>query len=504
MYRKFTRIWAFALFIFVSILLPLYIPANGYYTMGNDKFTFFLYGMGILVCAGIFLFIPNLPRFFRFLPLLRLKYVPFSSTDIFVLLYALSNVLSFLFSPYKSTALWGNDEWNMGLISQLLFVFIYFAISRNITRIRTCIFCIFISGIPMAVLTILNRFGFYPLSIPGKHPLYVSTIGNINWFCGFFIMITSLELYLYFYIQNFHMKCYLGAMLFLSMGAIICQGSTSGYAALFMLLLILLKEALKNIRNIQRFLEILLLLFGFCTLTYLTGYFIPGYYAESDPVTNLVAFSPLPFVCLFLTAALYILLSQCRRNISLSFLYRYIMGIFIALVLIYLLLCLVNTFWPFVTPVLNGKSLFTFSPYWFSTRGGTYAVGVEAFFSLSPLHKCTGIGPDCFLSYVYSHTANIPTASYFKIQPLANAHNELLTVLINTGILGCVFYAGIFISILKRGFSKKNPFINMLLFGILGYIINNMFSFQQVISTSFVFMLLGLCEALCNNYEPLT
>lgn len=489
MYKKLSKLWAGLLFAFIALLLPLYIPKNGYLYIGTEKFYFFFCGMCFLSFLGI-------PIFFYALSKRKLQIFHFSRTDVFVLCFALACCVSSLFSINKNVALIGNEEWNMGLVSQLLFVVIYFGISRYLTHIRHCIYAVCIIGIPMALLTIVNRFGFYPLPIRGQHPLYVSTIGNINWFCGFFIIITAMEMVLYFEAKTAKTKWLFGSVLFLSFLAMICQGSISGYVTILVLMLILLKSALKEKAALLTYLEICLLLFGGCSLMYMTGYFIPNTFVEYDPITYLVAFSPLPLICLFVTFLVHMLICFTTKDLHLTALYKYIVTFTGVAFILYLLLCLINTLFPDITPFLNGISAFTFDRFWWSTRGGTYTIGVQAYVSLPWWRWLIGIGPDCFLTYVYDNLDKVTMAKCFKLQPLANAHNEFLTMLVNTGLFGVVSYVGIFVSSIKKTLKSENLFIKVILFGILGYIINNFFSFQQVISTSFVFVLLGILENL--------
>lgn len=492
MYKKLSTLWAMALFLFVALLLPLYIPKSGYSYIGTEKYNFFFYGIIPFLITSVFFLIYAAYQNIRY----KKAVTKLSKTDWFVLSFALCSTLSYFCSAYKDIALFGNEEWNMGLVSQLFFVFIYFAISRYIDYIKGCIYAVCIIGFPMALLTIVNRFGYYPLPIKGQHPLYVSTIGNINWFCGYFIMTVAMELIFYFMSKSLRVKLLSGIALFFSLMALICQGSMSGYITLFVLLLLLLKPALKHKQAFLTYLEIYVLLFSGCTLTYITGYFIPGSYVEYDPIINLVAFSPLPCICLFFIAIFYIFIYFGIKTLNLSFLYKYIVGSVIALFIVYLALCLINTCFPAITPFLNGNSFFTFDRFWWSTRGGTYAIGVQAFYSLPWYQKPVGIGPDCFLTYVYDNLEKVTVAKAFRTQPLANAHNEFLTMFVNTGLLGGISYVGIFVCSIKNTYRNTNPFIKMLLFGILGYMINNFFSFQQVISTSFAFTLLGLLENL--------
>ena len=154
------------------------------------------------------------------------------------------------------------------------------------------------------------------------------------------------------------------------------------------------------------------------------------------------------------------------KDFNLSFLYKYIIGIVITLFLGYLVVCLINTLMPDVTPFLNGISAFTFDRFWWSTRGGTYAIGVQAYVSLPWWRKLLGIGPDCFLTYVYDNLDKVTVAKSFRLQPLANAHNEFLTMLVNTGLFGLISYAGIFIMTIKNAIKSTRPFMKVILFGV--------------------------------------
>ena len=79
MYQKLAKTWAGLLFGFIALLLPLYIPKNGYYDIGEEKFKFFLCGMSILTLVGMLLFL---------FAVFQKKKVPFhfNSMDIFAIL----------------------------------------------------------------------------------------------------------------------------------------------------------------------------------------------------------------------------------------------------------------------------------------------------------------------------------------------------------------------------------------------------------------------------------
>ena len=76
-----------------------------------------------------------------------------------------------------------------------------------------------------------------------------------------------------------------------------------------------------------------------------------------------------------------------------------------------------------------------------------YSAGIQILKEFPLIRKLFGAGPDCFACCAYA----MPELSdmlyrYFGSARLTNAHNELLTCLVNTGIFGFIFYLGIFVS----------------------------------------------------------
>ena len=87
---------------------------------------------------------------------------------------------------------------------------------------------------------------------------------------------------------------------------------------------------------------------------------------------------------------------------------------------------------------------------------------------------------------------------------LTNAHNEWLTVLVDTGMLGLISYAGIFVSAIvsflkKEKGGKQELMVLAAGFCMLAYTVNNMFSFQQTMNVTTMFMILGMAEGIAKN-----
>jgi O-antigen ligase len=132
------------------------------------------------------------------------------------------------------------------------------------------------------------------------------------------------------------------------------------------------------------------------------------------------------------------------------------------------------------------------------------------------LHKAVGVGPDCFADYVYA----VPQLAerllvQFENQKLTCAHNEWLTILVNTGAFGLLCYVGLLASAAVRCLKKAGEQTvidgqtgdntQLLLYacaiGLLAYTAHNMVSFQQILNTPYFFIVLGMGEGLVRRTE---
>lgn len=91
----------------------------------------------------------------------------------------------------------------------------------------------------------------------------------------------------------------------------------------------------------------------------------------------------------------------------------------------------------------------------------------------------------------------------FGTARLTNAHNEWLTILVNTGVLGLIGFGGMMVSgmrdFMKKG--RENPIVCACGFCLLAYTVNNIFSFQQSMSVGTIFVIFGIGEAFLRKGE---
>lgn len=215
------------------------------------------------------------------------------------------------------------------------------------------------------------------------------------------------------------------------------------------------------------------------------------------------------FAGLLLCLVLYLALWAAERRLQLDV--RKFKAIRQAMVLtaviavgVYLFLLALNSNIKDGIRFMGEVSALRFDQQWGSARGATWSAGVQVYWNIPGLKKLIGVGPDCFASFLYT----IPDLAkamnkQFDGARLTNAHNEWLNALVNTGIFGLLSYGGIFTSAVVRFVSYgekaargKGKYLCIFGFSAFAYTVHNVVSFQQILSTPFVFLMLGMGECL--------
>ena len=181
---------------------------------------------------------------------------------------------------------------------------------------------------------------------------------------------------------------------------------------------------------------------------------------------------------------------------------RILLAAFVIGILLWLVFAGYNT--NVAIPYLMENSLFLLDEKWGNGRGIIFKISFELFDRMSPLQKLFGVGADGFSAFAYS----IPEMqaylqSYFGESILTNAHCEIITNLINLGILGTVLYLGVFVSFVARCMKKgeKNPYLYMPAVCVICYFANNLISFAQILNIPFLFLILGIGEYYLRRVE---
>lgn len=458
--------------IFLMAVFPLYTKGT-YYMLGDTKY--FLFRNISLLCIGIWLILDGVLLF-------RGKC---SMVDICMLCYGACVVVSAVCSSFRDTAWTGYRDWYMGAVSQLLFVGIYFLVSREYNGNSLPVYLGETALLFVTLIGFWQRFGGNPLGLltgyttrDWTYSHMLSTLGNINWLCGFYSVMLAFPMAGYLYSNKQRKKTLLYIVSILGLTLLCIQGSDSGPVLAIAGIGICL---LSSVNKPERFRRALLLAVGILVLFPLTGQLITrlGTQAATPIDGDIYAkmlwkgWWILALLCGMITAILY----RVNGKLQLLIIKGLMAG---AALLVCTAVCFILLQW----------SNIPFNS-WGSNRGELWQMALDSFVQGDWKQKLIGAGPDCYAEYLMSVGVS-PTTSiegYWSGAVYANAHNEWLTNLVNLGLLGTAAYLGIFVSSCKR---YRGMLLGLLALGMYG--LHSLVSFQQVLNTPFLFLVLGICE----------
>lgn len=138
-------------------------------------------------------------------------------------------------------------------------------------------------------------------------------------------------------------------------------------------------------------------------------------------------------------------------------------------------------------------SIFIFNEEWGNGRGGIWKECLEIWREQDIARKVFGVGPDCLKAFLYAEQGGRPLLTQIYADAvLTNCHNEWMTLLMDTGLLGLIAYAGFLVSAAVRFLRKGGTAGAAGALAIITYTVHNMVSFQQITSTPLLFLAIGL------------
>lgn len=505
--------------LLILTVLPFY-NTEGYAHIGTDKATFFdkvsafagkamLLPLAAYIVTGLILLVKNRGKrkiTDRIKGKLRL-------TDGFALLYGVALLLAYLSSDYKEEALWGTQGWYMGLIPQLTLVMIYFLVSRLWEPKKWIFYTVLPASAAVFFMGVVNKFNFYPFGIESAGEAYISTIGNINWYCGYSVATVFIGTTLLWWekeLKNWQ-RVLLMAYTLLGLASLVFQGSDSGLVALAVMVLVMFWISVKDADRMLMFWQEMVLLFAGCLVIYLLQ-LVPSvnavYLANT---TRIMTYGAFPVAMTVVSVAMLLLVLRMRKTGKYSvklFRTMAICGVAgsIAAVIAVPVMAAVNTLHPGSLGSLSDNPLFTFNARWGSSRLSTWKFGLRCFAEQNLWHKLVGAGPDCMWAFIAGGASQEllqEVEALFGNARLTNAHNEWITVLVNTGILGCAGYAGMVVCGIRDFMRAKGQSALLLACGMtmLAYTVNNIFSFQQSMNVSTMFVIFGMGEAFLREMQ---
>lgn len=524
------------------VALPLYM-GEGYSRLGDIKYMLFrnisVLCLGGWLAAGMPRRIGAMIEWGRGLgsgakgPGTAGRAFPLNGLDCAVAAYAVGVVISAACSDYGKLAWTGYDEWYMGAYSQLLFVGIYFFVSRQYDGALWPLYLGEAALFLATLLGLLQRLGLDPLGLmtgwtgeDWEYSHMLSTLGNINWLCGYYSAALAFLTVHFLREKRRWLQILLYTVSVLSFVLLGVQGSQGGWLILAVCTGagILLGHGRREILQ-----KIFLLLSGFFLCMPLMECLVKfqGERASIPADGNIFAHASW-YVWLIaggISLLLFFLSGRLGRkteerkglgertaaaesgtmdrppviekgNAGRGPLGGRVKGIVISGGIIAALLI---AFLVFCRSVDDGFG---------SGRGFLWRISLEWFSDAGVKEKLIGAGPDCYGAAVFQSLgmgSDVWKGERWEYSIFTNAHNEFLNQLCNTGILGTVSYGAIFLVGLgmccrrclgeRAGAKGRNGewrgWLGLLALAMYGA--HSLVSFQQALNTPILFLALGIC-----------
>lgn len=395
--------------------------------------------------------------------------------DISIASFVLIALISTLFSKYKTDAFWGHYGWAVGSLYIFTLGVMYYFVSRNM-QWKSWMYGV-ITGSATAVFLwaitdecYMDIFGMHMGIEKETAYNYLASIGNNNWFSGYWAMILP---FFFFGLRKGPVwrNVLVGAGLFIAIFAGVNCRADSLFLGLGVILGISLLRAIGE-REKSVFTGLAWMITG-VAMGASKGIRSYIHMIEIDEISLKVMNSRI-WMILFVVGVILMLLPNMKgkKYIRLGLL---IAGIAVVLAGVY-------------------AQAQQFGPTWGTLRGDTWMVSVRAFGKGTFLEKIFGIGPDCFGHVYYELTGS----DWFR-----NAHNEYLQYLITMGIAGVISYVMIYVAALREGVrsevgvtEEELPLKFICFSGIMAYgaqaVVNN----PQALNGAIFFTLLAILRGV--------
>lgn len=529
--------------VFVFIILaifPLYTH-DKYFDILGARYTFFKY-WGIILCSilillGILYIVLDLQnhassptalkRFFdSFKPQNIKKHIVI--TDIFFIIMIISMIISTCFTKYKEEAFFGTAGRYQGLECWIIYFITYLAITRTFKFKLLYIDFAILAGVFASVWGILdffwlNPFGFFDNVTANQQGMFASSIGNLNTYTNYTIMIFALASAMFVLEKN-----KIKTIFYLCSSLVACVGTIFGFAdnavlGFFAFYAFIPFFIFTDRRKILRYFILIDVLLVSIFLLYLSlklphntyqGSFFQDLVAKQG-----VAYAFIPFIVL--TIILYFVFNKLTPNygdkvssnlkpldsvVPKKLLYVYV-GILVAgFVLVTYIILDMNVFKKHVDLWVQIPSAhqLVFDDYWGTHRGHNWRIAFTNFTqNFSTFQRLFGYGPDTYL-IVSERTFYEEMVQRFG-EVYDSAHNEYINYLICEGIVGLISYLGIFISGLAIAVKniKNNEFLIATIIAVIAYMVQATVNIAIPITTPvfFALMYIGVAEHFDKIYQ---
>ena len=501
------KAWAVSVYVFLMLVVFVLFAPGKYFYIGNFKIAFFEIITGAFLFASLVLLIVSIIKTTGQKQKIKIKLTLF---EIILLIYGTWNLISFAFSSYKKDAFFGYYGWHTGLYMQLSLIAVFFVVGRWKGKVDWLIRASSIILVVESFMVVLQRLGFDPFGfyigmgfMDWNRRNLLGTIGNTNWLIGYEIIIIPILVWLYLETKEVWKRILWEIGNFMVISAVFLQDSSSGIVALGVILLVLIWIYAKDAKKLSRILEIVCMIFLFWSiLSIFRIQLIEPEEKDTSRYYTLLWIIPVILLGIIITA-LYLYMKKRGSLLPKAFAYAIRIGI-VSCILLGIALIISIQFSDKLWRAFGSVDAIRITDMSGSFRVLLWKQCLKHYLFESGIKEfLLGVGPDSFGYWYETKNIVIPVVGGpFMDSIFTNAHNDIITTMVNIGIPGLAIYLCVFLTMagvtIKSIYKKtENTWAIPALMVIIGYVVNNFFSFQTVCSTPIFFIVMSL---MLKNY----
>lgn len=377
----------------------------------------------------------------------------FTVPEYFMIAFLIFNIISTVQSDYLYESFWGNEGRYSGLFLWLLYGMAFLIVSRFFSPQRWHLDFFLVAAMLACLFSITDFFqmdllGFKAGMNPIQKPDFTSTIGNINTFSAYAVMITAVSVTLFTKENGWKRSICYYICVIISFLAIIVSNSDSAYLGLMVLFGFLPLFIFSNWGGLKRY---VLVLTTFFTVTQIIDIICQQMGDKVLWINSLyrviINYSKLSWIVIgfwILTIFLYVLNLYNQKTPLGGKLVKAWLGVIIIVVLaVSAVLIDVNVLGNVSRYGSLGQYLH-FDVHWGTNRGYIWKLAVDNYKQFPFMHKLFGFGPDTF--GIITVTQNYNDMVFFDGQVYDSVHNEFLQYFVTVGPFGLLAYLGLMIT----------------------------------------------------------
>ncbi len=500
MCELFTNIFVTSMFV----IFPFFWT-NKLFNIRKDRLHYFVATTLVLLFFIAATYICGIDKKYRAKGIFKL-----SSADIGMLAFLVVCALSALFSAYGMEAVTGESSRNSGLLLMGVYVLCFMLISRYYKWTSLPYDLFIIAGCIVALIAVLNEFYVDPLGVytnmkESQQDTFISTIGNKNLLSCFLCVVLPVAVVFLVNAKDAALTVFYSIASGITFMGLLVASSDSGYFGIAVFFALLLIYACGTARRMFRYCLSLFSIAVSCKVLRLISYIFQDNMKEIDTIPEELIFNNKVYILIafaaVVTVAMYLLSRKFGDTHSPK-------GVRIAAIVL-VSLCALAVIVPFVyfslidteTDLGSLEKYLRLNDKWGTHRGYAWIRGVKLWLTNGVKNFLIGCGPDTFGQIMKEYYYDDMIERHGSV--FDSAHNEYLNYLVTTGLFGLAAYLTAIISVIVRGLKrfKDNVPMQVALFVIITYCAQAMFNLAQPITTPYLFVFLGIAEALIRRAE---